>query len=132
MSLQPHLKMAAYWLPFSPTVSRLFGLGLVPLLEMDEDMSSKKHTREVSMMLAKNISASGGARPKSSPQPRLTVNGGEGEAHQEAVATAAEAKATEVPEEPQTPLVSRPLPIRRVMATKGTKETSQLPSPPRP
>ena len=68
MSLQPHLKMAAYRLPFSPTGSWLFGLGMEPLLKMDEDLTDKKHTRAVSQMMAKTLTGSGGARSKTSPQ----------------------------------------------------------------
>ena len=69
--------------------------------------------------------------PGPSLLPRLTVNGVEDAAHRVAVATAAEeAEATEGSEEPLAPQDSRPLPIRREMATKGTRETSRLPSPP--
>ena len=67
LSLQPHLAQAAYRLPFGPSGSHLFGEGLVSILEMDEELSTKKHTRQLSQAILKQFSGGGGARPKTSP-----------------------------------------------------------------
>ena len=54
-NLQLHLAQAAYWLHFGPSGSRLFGDGLVPLLEMEEELSTKKHTTQLSQAMLKQF-----------------------------------------------------------------------------
>ena len=64
LNLKPHLAQAPYRLPVGPSGSHLFGEGLVPLLEMEEELSTKKHTRQLSQAMLKQFSGGGGARSK--------------------------------------------------------------------
>ena len=66
LSLQPHLAQAAYRLPFGASGSHLFGEGLVPILEMEEGLTNKKHIRQLNQVILKQFSGGGEARPKSS------------------------------------------------------------------
>ena len=47
MDLQPHLTQAAYRLPFDPLGSRLFGKGIMEILGLEQDLSSKKQKKAV-------------------------------------------------------------------------------------
>ena len=76
MTLSTQLKTAAYWLPFHPAGSKLFSDGISKVLEAEEDMAVKKHTRSFAAAMIKSfVSASTGARPKIFSPPAQSQRG---------------------------------------------------------
>ena len=64
-TLSAQLKTAAYRLPFHTPGSKLFGEGIVKILETDETQVMNKQTRSFVTSMSKTLASTGtGARPK--------------------------------------------------------------------